>query len=246
MGRVIGKKLVFPKIIQTELEPWAANPRKNLRFQHAYVKAASQGHPAFDLTSFEVGTDEWRGVVHYALLLGLRKQVYELVSNSSPGLSDDELHQEVQRLVQDRGMTLARKGLLDREKVNFLADEVLIVRAFEYALRTGNDVTVLTRDRDLREQFYKFQYILDTHYRSMLLANAFRGQPLNFHQDRSFNADDQHPQFLDCELYLLPAGWIERYYPPNSSGLMCTLIILQLREMDWFTSRLAFARIEKC
>ncbi len=209
----LGKKLVFPKIIQTELEPWAANPRKNLRFHDAYVKAVSHGHPAFDFTSFEVGSDEWRGIVHYVLLLGLRKQVYDLVSKISPGLSEVALQQEVQKLVQDRGMTLAKKGLLDRDKVNFLADEVLIVRAFEYALRTGNDVTVLTRDRDIREQFFKFQYIFDTHYRSMLLADAFRDQPLNFHHERSLGESDQHPQFLECELHLLPAGMDRKVLP---------------------------------
>jgi hypothetical protein len=39
---------------------------------------------------------------------------------------------------------------------------------------------ILTKDEDIFEQFYKLQWLLDTHYRGMLLAKRFCANPSSF------------------------------------------------------------------
>jgi len=41
---------------------------------------------------------------------------------------------------------------------------------------------LLTRDRDLMEQFYKLCWLVDTHYRAMLIAKAYVRQPELYEQ----------------------------------------------------------------
>jgi hypothetical protein len=40
---------------------------------------------------------------------------------------------------------------------------------------------ILTKDEDLYEQTYKLQWLLDTHYRSMLIAKLYANEPGRFH-----------------------------------------------------------------
>jgi len=39
---------------------------------------------------------------------------------------------------------------------------------------------ILSKDEDILEQFYKLQWLLDTHYRAMLLADAYAAEPSRF------------------------------------------------------------------
>ena len=155
---------------------------------------------------------------HYAGLLGLRKKAFayvraDLVKRKGTPPTDDEVKSRVQKLVKERGMLIASKGVKDAAKPNFLADEYLVVQAFAYALTTGNDVTVLTRDRDLSEQFFKTQYLLDTHYRSMLLADSLAEQPLNYLKAKYDVDDFVLPGYESMTLYQMPAGMEHRVLP---------------------------------
>lgn len=47
-------------------------------------------------------------------------------------------------------------------------------------IETGREVVILTKDEDIQEQFYKLQWLLDTHYRGMLLADMYASDPSRF------------------------------------------------------------------
>jgi hypothetical protein len=42
---------------------------------------------------------------------------------------------------------------------------------------TGRETTILTRDHDLMDQFYKLIFLIDTHDQSMLFANKYVASP---------------------------------------------------------------------
>ncbi len=91
----------------------------------------------------------------------------------------EELISKLQTAVGDRGVMLARKGLLDYGKPNFAADEDLVVAAVTHAILTGQETSILTRDRDPLEQFRKLLYLIDTHFRCHLVAESFLDTPEN-------------------------------------------------------------------
>jgi hypothetical protein len=55
-----------------------------------------------------------------------------------------------------------------------------IVHGFSARILSGNEVFILTRDTGVPEQFYKMLFLLDTHYRSKLLADRHAAAPSSF------------------------------------------------------------------
>jgi hypothetical protein len=58
-----------------------------------------------------------------------------------------------------------------------MTDEALVYLAAENAVTTGKQTIVLTRDADVEEQFLKLLWLIDTHYRGLLLADRYRETP---------------------------------------------------------------------
>lgn len=99
-------------------------------------------------------------------LLNIRKRVIPLTvealrSELGRDPRVDEIEKRVRPYVQDRGWQLAVKGDRTSESVNFESDEEILVQAVVSAITTGRETSVLTRDRDLTEQFYKLMYLID-------------------------------------------------------------------------------------
>jgi hypothetical protein len=207
-------------LIAYELEPRMKSTDRNVEIFHelSAAKANSTAGIQF-LPNLDLSSECDKGAMHYIKLLALRKQIFEIAAQQhkldfGTDPSPEELRQFVQGLVSDRGMTLAKKGQTDSTKQNFVADESLLVRAFLYALTYGCDVTILTRDKDLLEQFYKFQYLLDTHYRSYLIAQHFVKQPLNF-EEFPIQTETEELPFHRYRPLRIPCGVDERVLPTD-------------------------------
>lgn len=216
---LLTKTLCVTPMIDYELRQWQHNPMVNLGFHSRYKKAqvGNDDQIVFLPTEYD-DVELTRAVTHYVSLLAFRKDIFrtmrdKLINDTGTEPSEESIHSEVQKLVRERGMTIASKGRVDSAKPNFTADEDLIVRAFVFALTTGRDVTVLTRDKDLSEQFYKLQYLIDTHYRSFLLAEAFVQQPPNFRRYDSPDFKLEMDGFESIEIYQMPAGMTEQLLP---------------------------------
>ena len=214
-------RIVITPQIWGELQPWLEDPCCNRDFRDELLKAEREGHPS--IVFLKPGNPDSpleKAISYYVQLLGLRKRIFQLVRN---GLRRElgrvptelEIEKSVQKQVQDRGWLLACKGRDDAHKPNLLADEMTLVRAVVNGITSGVETSVLTRDRDLTEQFYKLLHIIDTHYRSMLIGDACCEQPLNFFDSDLPNAAALKQAFVDGILLHVPVAFETRVLPLN-------------------------------
>lgn len=178
-----GKVVVVPPV-RRELEPWlASNP------EHAAARAVLDGAPAVRFLGLD--PDDWREhatLEYYVDLLGFRKRLLALERarfEEEHGRAPDEgeiraLKQGLNNNLGPRGYMLAKKGAEAEGSPNLCTDETLVYLAMKTAIQTGREVIILSKDEDVLEQFYKLQWLLDTHYRGMLLADLFARDPGRF------------------------------------------------------------------
>ena len=108
-------------------------------------------------------------------LLSVRRRATELARSEfqrehgrDPAPDEERrLLDRVQRRLGERGRLLATKP------VGNYTDEALVYLAIEHALTTGRQTLIMTRDADVEEQFFKLVWLIDTHYRAMLLADRY-------------------------------------------------------------------------
>ncbi len=174
---VPGRVLVLPQVRQ-EIAGWIeSNP------DHPAAGAVVSGAQSVEFCDFtQWAHDATRALHYYVNLLGMRKKVYraaEIGLEAELGRAPTLL--EITRAKQDavnklgaRASPLARKGArADNSSGNFYTDEVLTVTAFLTAIYERRTTVILTRDEDIFDQFYKLQWLLDSHYRGMLFADAY-------------------------------------------------------------------------
>ena len=175
----------------------------------------SKGHPNLVLQpERRLESNVEIAIEYYIRLLSIRKQAFDIakgyllqINGVEPTLS--EIRGEAQKLVGNRGMTIASKGYKDRGKRNQFFDEETLVLAFVHSIVSGNDTTLLTYDGDFIDQFVKLQYVFDTHYRSYRLSEEFKIQPRNFQKEIS-NEPIFPSVFSDVEIYSMPMGMPQR------------------------------------
>jgi hypothetical protein len=188
---LLSRTVVITPLIWDELQDWLANPFANRRFRDVLSDARTAGSPSvIFLESNSWCEDICQSVRYYVSLLMARKHIglslrESFLSATGSELSNESLLSQLQRRVGDRGVVLATKGVKDHEKRNYSADEDLVVSAVTYAIVTGIETSILTRDRDPLEQFRKLVYLLGTHYRSLLVAESFVDSPENVIELRS-------------------------------------------------------------
>jgi hypothetical protein len=119
-----------------------------------------------------------KAVPYYMALLIARKLLWGFVSDqfleergSQP--TDAEVEGTIRRCFGERGYQRAKKGRETLGSATFAADEQLVLYAFLHALLFGTETVILSGDKDIEDQFYKMQWLLDTHYRSMLFAEKW-------------------------------------------------------------------------
>jgi hypothetical protein len=130
---------------------------------------------------------------YYVQLLGIRKRGYEyteelLKRNGFTDIDRQTASNACASILGTRTQRLARERREIDEALN-LNDEQLVVRALQWSLLHGREVTIWTRDEGVLEQFYKAVWLLDTHYRSWLLGYRFNQNPTEFYT-RDVSATD--------------------------------------------------------
>lgn len=170
-----------------ELSSWLANPTHNgfVRDIVARMLNHELGTP-FEVMQFDGDDPIARtSIEYYGNLLGIRKRLFDILESQFEQAkgrkpSPPELESLARRQVGERGYQRGKKGREGRGAKHPFADEELVVFAFFYAICFGEEVLILTRDADVQDQFYKMQWLLDTHYRSMLLADRYADDPAAF------------------------------------------------------------------
>jgi hypothetical protein len=179
---------VTPRV-REELIPWLEQ-----RTHHPLVRALSEGRTRLSVVSPADWNDPQRhAFVHYVQLLAARKLMMAWAEGEHERKLGRPLEEAdrpavratVQAALGERGYLFAKKGASEQAKgTRSSADEETVYCAIAHALRTGRQTVILTRDEDLIDQFYRLIYLLDTHYRSMLIAETYQ---------REFGSFRMHP-----------------------------------------------------
>jgi hypothetical protein len=168
-------RLVLTTGVRAELEPWLAR-----RPSHPVKQA-------LDLEETPIATYEAPGSTgqvafdYYVGLLHLRRRplvraLEDFRKDRGREPTPDEraaIMGRIQTYFGQRGALLAKKGSSSR------TDEELVYLAVEHALTTGRQSAIVTVDADVSEQFYKLMWLVDTHYRSMLLGDRYAIESLS-------------------------------------------------------------------
>jgi hypothetical protein len=164
-------RLVLTERVNVELKPWLLK-----RPTHPVTVALLSSDPGIgERLEPKSGEPGKRVFDYYMALLASRRNGLEIArmvfvrqhgrvpdADEERGLAD-----EVQKYLDQRGRLIATKP------AGKLTDEALVYLAVEHALTTGKQTLVLTRDADVEEQFFKLLWLIETHYRGMLLADSY-------------------------------------------------------------------------
>lgn len=188
--------------VDQELGDWMASPGHNVAHAAVVRQRLSNGR----IIRVQPDDDYLRhGYKYYSALLLLRKlkgKQFALAFQRQHGRLPTPVDffpafKKMGRGYDDRAARMAWKGACDYDKKNYAADEQLVTMAVLHSLMTGRETTILTRDHDLMDQFYKLIFLIDTHYRSMLFANKYVSTPEDYRLQNRRTICEGHPELLD-------------------------------------------------
>jgi hypothetical protein len=164
-------RLVLTGRVLRELLPWLRTHRS-----HPVTRAIAEHHEGIaERLEPKPGSLGRRSFDYYLMLLLSRRaglaaarRVFARGHGREPDKVEERaLLDRIQKDLGQRDRMLAAKG------VGNLTDEALVYLAVEHALTSGQQTMVLTRDADVEEQFFKLLWLINTHYRGMLLADHY-------------------------------------------------------------------------
>lgn len=165
------KRLMLVERVIGELAPWLKR-----RPNHPVAIAIRDGHPGIGEWP-EPKPGEAGGLVfdYYVFLLALRRATLEGQRRAfRREHGRDPSHSEDSRMAAELQKNLGTRGrLIATKRASTFTDEVLVYLAVEHALTTGRQTLILTQDADVEEQYFKLLWLIDTHYRGMLLADRY-------------------------------------------------------------------------
>lgn len=215
-------RLALAAPIVAELEMWLEDPRCNLRAQKKLIEARDVGKtPSVRLVMPPPsGSDLRVALEYYVRLLGTRKDSHKAAQAHIQSTQQElPTNQDISNFCKDtygvRGQLMARKGMQNTIPHHIFNDEAFVMLAIFSALTSNQETVIVTRDEDVFEQFYKALWFLDTHYRSMLMAEIYANDPFAYPVRRI--RDKEHLAFADEVrllkkpssrlLEVLPSAW---------------------------------------
>jgi len=197
------RRILIAPTVWKELLPWLKSPycnnivrnrvvsgiREQIRFANNKIDQSFETEippKSSDLPKLGVLflTEDFKlhGYDYYLRLLALRKALgpiaYSYLRRElGRAPSNDEFLSEIQKQFGERAFLLARKGLAASNSPNKINDEHLVVMAILSAIMRGVETFIITRDRDVMEQFFKILHMMTQHYRAMLIADRYAANP---------------------------------------------------------------------
>lgn len=169
--------LLLPAV-EAELTEWLDEPYRNKELANAIRSSLERGTGFCRQTrADEFSPSDLRLVDYYISLLVARRRLALPLDNGKTILAVDASNKslamsKVSEFHGPRGKMFARSGRddLERRGVINANDESIVALAFMTSLVGKQHVCILTTDRHVLDSFYKFQWFLDTHYRSYLVG----------------------------------------------------------------------------
>jgi hypothetical protein len=229
---------VIPNV-RLELQAWIG---RNQDFVGS--RAVLDRHPNLILKDLPPeDSDEITAYAYYVYLLQSRRMIRSFYAGhfrEKHGRDPDpnELMVGMQRTFGERGLVLAHKDGRPVMPDKWAVDESLVYFAAAHALETGRPTIILTKDQDVLEQFYKLWWFLDTHYRALLMADAYAanrfGYPLYSFPDLDYAQQCFEPR--DRVLVDLGPRRMNTFLPRNP-----TVVVVECWLVRGDLTRLAFA-----
>jgi hypothetical protein len=169
--------------------------------------------------------------LYYVNLLGIRKHMLSIARRKlekqiARPPSTQEVSNYCQQAGTSRAQLLGRQGEDLKVPGHVYNDEWLVVSAVLFAIATGNEVTVISSDEAVLDQFCKLVYLLTWHYVAMLLADRYAANPLAFSTQRMANPDTS--AFADDEVLLVrkPSAFPLELLPRQPRRVMIHCMLL--------------------
>ncbi len=212
-----------------ELRQWLDKPYRNQTLA-AHIRsglASKTWASLLGIDGFDEVDQAW--AYYYTRLLWLRRF---LALPRADDLAYDGLKYEpanvlsrIERNFGLRAMQIAKKGR-DESIDGYPApanDETHVILGFMLALTTGTPITFLTADYDVYETVFKLQYLLDTHYRSWLVALSIkRGGYV--HAGTLKEQDGYWPFAGDIDVYKKQSGDFHEILPDDYASVPIQVI----------------------
>jgi hypothetical protein len=236
------RRIVLAGPIVDELQPWIRDPRDGNPGVHSEIVNCLAGKRSDCVRLAATPSDPIIQIagVYYHNVLGIRKHSLDIARMKlEDTLGRTATAQEVsnycQQTLTPRGQLLGRQGLDSKIKAHLYNDEWLVVWAIFHAICTGEEVTVLTSDEAVLDQFWKAIDLIHSHYFAMAFADQYAANPsmyvakdVKYPEKGVFVNDDativQKPRPLSYDLFppracevqihcmLLQRGWTRISY----------------------------------
>lgn len=224
---------LIPRIIG-EISRWLNDAPATNPEAHARIKARLRGDTKSGVQLIVEPIQEWisRGVWYYADLLGVRKLMWHIAEddlgkrlNRVP--TGQEISNHIQRVGTSRAQLLAKQGRDPRVPDNLHNDEWLVATALGYAIATGIEVTLVTGDEAVLDQFAKATLMLTRHYEAMHFSNRFVQSPRSFVVKTISNPDKELFQNGEIDLVKNPYSSPREVLPTDYHPVQVHCMLLQ-------------------
>ncbi len=174
------KVAVTPQIFRELQQSWCRTPSANRHIHHLVMEWIERKHsPVFEYFHLDPENKiiaSW--FAYYMHLLVARKRLWGIVEDQlyqqlHRHPTEQEVQQHLFKHYGERGYLRAKKGKNANNSRTFSADEEMVLLAFVHALCFGTETVILSGDKDVEDQVYKLQWLLNTHYRGMLFAECW-------------------------------------------------------------------------
>ncbi len=226
------KRLVITPPVFAELKWWLADPKENLEV-HRAIKASLDGDENAPIAWVNLEKPELiRVCEYYVNLLGMRKKMFtfgriKLEAQLGRPASKAEVSNYCQAIGASRAQLLGRQGENAKIQAHKYNDEVLVILALLFAISTGRNITIVSGDEAVLDQFYKAVWLIETHHRSMLMAEEYASNPLAF---PVHHMNNEHKEaFLDDSIVLLqkPSNDLRELLPVEHTSVLVQCMLLQ-------------------
>lgn len=183
---LLSQQIVVTERVWEELIPWRVNPFYNRDLLPVFEAAKATEHTSivFDDSSMWGWADASRW--YYVHMLCHRKQmakdaVDDFIEANGREPNPKELERLFNKLGIERDREIFKKGYREIIKAgNITTDEELVCTAPLISFMTGRNTTILTRDQDVFDQFFKLMGLLTYQYQATLFADRFADGPTDF------------------------------------------------------------------
>lgn len=223
---------LIPRIVG-EISKWIDDAPSTNPEAHALIKARLNGDTKSGVQLIVEPTQKWisRAVWYYADLLGVRKLMWHIAEDDlSKRLNrvptGQEISNHIQQVGTSRAQLLAKQGRHPKVPGNLYNDEWLVATALSYAIATGVEVTLVTGDEAVLDQFAKATVMLTRHYKAMHFANRIVQSPRRFVVNTISNPDKRLFRNDKIDLVMNPYSSHEML-PPDYHSVQVHCMLLQ-------------------